>query len=154
HSASPDLPFAARLGFDLARSRGDVPKLLEWLRRQREAAKDPIVRALGAVREAFLTADNDPEGAARCLSEAVEARPDDVALRELEDRMSPVTGVERGRWRERVAEQVTHPRTRSWLLLEAATEYERGGAPGDALRAAEAAAEAGGSELARVVAHR
>jgi tetratricopeptide (TPR) repeat protein len=152
HDAAPILPFASRLGADLARARGDVPKLLEWLRKQQSAASDPVLRALGAVREALLIADDEPAAAAACLALAVIARPDDVALRELEARLSPEANLERGRWRERAAESAALPRTKAWLLYEAASEYERAGALDEAKNAAGAAAESGGSELARVAA--
>jgi tetratricopeptide (TPR) repeat protein len=150
HETAPTLPFAARAGVELARAKGDVPKLLEWLRKQQSAATDPILRALGAVREALLIADDDPVGAASCLAVAVAARPDDVALRELEGRLAPLPNVERGRWRERVGETATG-RTRAWLAYEAATEYERAQSDDDAHRAAGAAAAAGESELATVL---
>jgi tetratricopeptide (TPR) repeat protein len=152
HEAAPTLPFASRAAVELARKRGDVPKLLEWLRKQQSAATDPILRALGAVREALLIADEDPAGAASCLSIAVTTRPEDVALRELEGRLSPAPGVERGRWRERIAEAVALPRTKAWFFFEAAGEYEKAGALDDARRALRAAADTGVSDLARVAA--
>ena len=151
HEAAPSLPFASRVGIELARTSGDVPKLLDWLRKQQSAATDPVSRALGAVREALLIADDDPIGAAECLSAAVAARPDDVALRELEGRLSPSPSIERGRWRARVAESVALPRTKVWLSYEAASEYEKAHAGEDATRASEAAALASDSELARVL---
>src|SRR5205823_5545503 len=40
HEAAPTLPFASRLGADLSRARGDVPKLLECLRKQQAAATE------------------------------------------------------------------------------------------------------------------
>jgi tetratricopeptide (TPR) repeat protein len=154
HDAAPTLPFASHVGIELARAATDVPKLLEWLRKQQSAATDPISRALGAVREALLVADDDPAAAAACLATAVTAHPDDVALRELEGRLSATPNVERGRWRERVAEMAVLPRTRAWFLFEAMNEYERAGAVDDAARAARAASELGDSALAKAVAAR
>jgi tetratricopeptide (TPR) repeat protein len=154
HAVSPDLPFAARYGTEQARTRGDVDALLAWLRRQRAASSDPVGRALDAVREALLTADGDHANAAALIADAVAARPDDVALLTLAERLGAVPAIERGRWRERVAERVELPRTRSWLLTEAAREYERAGATEDAVRAAAAARAAGGSGLATVLSQR
>jgi tetratricopeptide (TPR) repeat protein len=154
HDAYPDLPFAARLGGDLARARGDVPKVVAWLRRQGEAAQSPMGQALDAVREALLIAEEDGARAGERLNDALGARPADVALLELAERMNPVATLERARWRERIAEQTELPRTKAWLLFEASAEYERQGALGDAARTARAAAVSGGSELARVMAER
>ncbi len=148
HDAAPSLPFAARLGGDLARSRGDVAKVLEWLRRQRDAARDPIARALDAVREALLVADDDPKAATGLLNEALEGRPDDVALHELAERLDSTPSRERGAWRERIASSTSDARTKSWLLFEAATEFERCGALEDATRTARASAATEQSELA------
>ncbi|HVW29052.1 MAG TPA: proline-rich domain-containing protein [Polyangiaceae bacterium] len=154
HEAAPSLPFAARLGSDLARARSDVPKLLEWLRKQQIAATDPMGRALGAVREALLIADDDPAGAAACLAAAVVARPDDVALRELEGRLSPAPNASRAEWRERAVETTDHARTKVWLSHEAANEYRRADAEEDAKRLAIVAANAGDSALAALLAQR
>jgi tetratricopeptide (TPR) repeat protein len=104
------------------------------------------------VREALLIADDDPAGAASCLSIAVITRPDDVALRELEGRLSPAPSMERGQWRERVAEAAPLPRTKAWFLFEAAREYEKAGALEDAARTLRSAADTGVSDLARVAA--
>ena len=154
HEAAPDVPLAARLGGDLARARGDVSGLLAWLRRRREHARDPIARALDLVREAFLSADDHPADAAARVAEAIEARPDDVALRELSERLDPSPSPERAKWREQAAAEAVDPRTKSWLYLEASAEHERDGDLDAARAAASAAAVAAGSELARVASER
>lgn len=153
HEAAPELPLAARLSTDLARAHGDVQKLLAWIRRQREASKEPLSRCQALVRETLLVADEDPSLATTLVSEAIEACPDDVALRELGERLNAVVPQERAAWRERIAERSEQPRTKAWLLLEAAREHERLGEFEDAARCAWAAAEAG-SPLARVSAER
>jgi tetratricopeptide (TPR) repeat protein len=153
HDAAPELPLAARLCVDLARSRGDIQKLLGWIRRQREATRDPLSRAQALVRETLLVADEDADGAMSLLSQAVEACPDDVALRELGERLNAIVPQERAAWRERIAQRSEQPRIKAWLLLEAAREHERLGAFEDAARCAWEAADAG-SELARVAAER
>jgi tetratricopeptide (TPR) repeat protein len=154
HDASPTLPFAPRMGADLALAAGDVPRLLEWLTRRQKTAKDPMLRALDAVREALLVADDDPKRAAERVAEALEVRPEDVALHELAERLDPTRTIERARVREQLSERATSPRARARLLFEAAIEYERQGARADAARAARAAGATGGSELAQAAAER
>jgi tetratricopeptide (TPR) repeat protein len=154
HEAAPDLPFAARLASDLARTRGDFPKLIAWLGRRREAAKDPTVRALDLVREALLTADDDVTSAAAKAHEALAVRPNDIALRELAERLDPTPSIDRGRFREHAAEAARDPRSKAALYFEAMTEYERESAVEDAARAARAARATSESALAAVAALR
>jgi tetratricopeptide (TPR) repeat protein len=155
YDACPELPFAARRGGDLARAKGDAPKLLEWIGKERKAATEPLGRALVSVREALLIADEDAAGAAARVADALEVRPDDAALHELSERLDPTARASRGRFRERLAEQAELPRTKSWLLYEATMEYARASAMEDAARVAAALGRTeGGSALAQVVAER
>jgi len=150
---APGLPFAHRLGKQHARLRGHAGDLLAWLDRRRESADDAMEKAFDAIRQAWLVADSDGERAAELLASAVSARPDDVGLRELYERMSPAGGAARGAWREEVAgSESGAEKTR--LLLEAALEFERADDLAAAARAAHAAAAAGASAFARVTADR
>ncbi|HMJ12236.1 MAG TPA: tetratricopeptide repeat protein [Polyangiaceae bacterium] len=151
--AQPQLPFALRLSEQLARSRGDAEGVLRCLRQRRETSSDAVERALDLVREALLVADDDMTRAATLLEEALKARPADVALHELFERLSTDVSSERGRWREQVAEHVEGA-LKLRMLLEAALEYERAGDSESAARAALLAAEAKDSEFARVIAER
>jgi tetratricopeptide (TPR) repeat protein len=146
-------PLAYRVGEQAARLRGDADGLAEWLRRAREVSTDPFESALYAVREGLLTVEQDPDTGARLLREAFEARPDDVALRQLVERVSPTVDEERGRWREQLAERLEST-ARASLLTEAALEYERAGDRTSAARAAEAAVECGSTALALVISER
>jgi predicted Zn-dependent protease len=149
--AAPQLPFAYRYGEQLARMRGDADQLLEWLRQRRAAATDVVERALDSVREALLIADSDVELAASLMQESAQARPDDVALRELLERLAPAPDPEKGQWREEAA-VVSDASAKGPLLVSAALEYQRASDPEGATRAALAACDLGGSELAPVVA--
>src|SRR5581483_5257253 len=113
----------------VARARGDAAKVLLWIQRQREQSDDAFETAFHAVREALELGRDDLASAESLVRRAVDARPGDLALRELFERVS--AGGERGRWREDLASSVADSRVKSWLLLEAAYEYERAGAPGD-----------------------
>ena len=148
--ADPTQPLTYRIAEQLARSRGDAEELAHWLRARREVAADDVARALDLVREALLVAETDLSRAAELLGEAVRARPGDVGLRELFERLRPGADSERGDWREAVAAQAS-PRTKPLLLLPAAFEFERAGEPAAAARAARAAVEAGGGPLANIV---
>lgn len=149
----PGLVLAHRLGEQLARSRGDVERLLVWLRARRALSTDAIDGALDLVREALLVSDTDPELAASLLRDAIRARPHDIGLRELYERLAPGSDIERGTWRESVAEQADAP-SKQRLLLEAALEYARAGDRDAATRVAFAASDLGGSEFAEVLAER
>jgi Tfp pilus assembly protein PilF len=151
--AQPQLPFALRLTEQLARSRGDAEGVLRCLRQRRDGSGDAVERALDLVREALLVADDDMPRAAALLEEALKARPNDVALHELFERLSSEVNADRGRWREQLAEH-TQGALKLRLLLEAALEYERAGDGESAARAALLAAEAKDSEFARVIAER
>lgn len=149
----PTLPLAHRLAEQLARARGDIDGLLGWLRVRRDGSADAVERALDMVREALLVAETDFDLATTLLEEACAARPHDVALRELHERLAGGSNAARGTWREEVAAEIEGPQ-KPRLLLEAALEYERAGDMDKAARAAAAAAEADGGELARLVAER
>ena len=89
-------------------------------------ATDAIEAALDGVREALLVADRDPALAAERLHEAHRARPSDVALRELYERMTTEPPDDRRLWREQRA-AAAEGDARALLFLEAAHEYERAG---------------------------
>lgn len=146
----PTLPLPHRLGEQLSRMRGDAAGLLDWLRARRDASEDAIERAHDQVREALLTADEDLDGAANLIDEAIEARPNDVALRELSERLHPGRAQDAGSWREQVAEQADEG-SKARLLLEAALAHERQGDLQAASRTAEAAVAAGGGQVAQLV---
>lgn len=150
--ADPKLPFAQIQGEVRARARGDAGGVVEWLRARRDGTTDPIERALDNVREALLVADGDTTLAVSLLEEALTARPGDVGLRELCERMSPGSGSDRGAWREEVA-QTAAETDRAGLLLDAALEYEKAGDIEAAARAAHEAASLGG-ELVKITAER
>jgi tetratricopeptide (TPR) repeat protein len=139
HRAAPTLPVAAFLAERMARRAGDVDEVLRWIRDRRASATDPIESALDSVREALLVADREPVLASERLLEAHRARPTDVALRELYERMAQEPPDDRATWREQRAVEASGE-ARTLLFLEAAHEHERAGDEDGALRAAEAAA--------------
>jgi tetratricopeptide (TPR) repeat protein len=143
HRASPSLPIAAFLAERIARRDGDFDEILRWVRERQATASDAIEGALDAVREALFVADREPALAAERLLQAHLARPSDVALRELCERMAAEPLDDRAAWREEraaVAQGVASP----LLYLEAAREHEHAGDEEAALRCAEAAASSGG----------
>jgi tetratricopeptide (TPR) repeat protein len=139
HRAAPTLPLASFLAERIARRTGDVEEVLRWIRDRRAATSDPIEGALDSVREALLVADRDPALAHERLQEAHRARPVDVALRDLYERMAREPLDDRGLWREQRAADAQGD-SRTLLFLEAAHEYDRAGDEEGALRCAEAAA--------------
>lgn len=151
--ADPTLPFAYRQAELSARVNGDPARLLEWLRYRRDAASDPVERAHDQVREALLTADEDLASAAELLGQAAEVRPDDVGLRELNERLNPGSSHDRGAWREAAAATADQS-TRGRLLLEAALNYERDGDGEAAARAARASLDSGGDAFAALTRER
>ncbi len=138
HRAAPGIPIASFLGERLARRAGDLESALRWIRERQAQATDPIESAVDAVREARLVMNDDPGLAAERLREAHQARPSDVALRELYERFSP-DPEDAAAWRERRAAESTGG-ARATLYFEAALAYERAGDEESALRAAEGAA--------------
>jgi len=151
--AAPDLSLSHRLAEVAARRSGDGAALLSVLRARREAADDPIERALDLIREALLVADSDLPLAEQLLEEALRARPTDLALRELSERMVPSDEAERAAWREAIG-AASEGRSRARLLIEAALERGRAGDSEAAARNAFLALESDGPELWRVTAER
>jgi lipopolysaccharide biosynthesis regulator YciM len=147
------LPFARALGERAARTRDDQSALLEWIRARREAADDPLEQAYDLVREALLLGKEEPAAAAPLLEQALKARPADIGLRELFERLSPEPPPDRAAWRaERAAE--TTPAEAARLALEAALELERAGDLESAARCAQQAITAGEDMLAPILAYR
>ncbi|MCC6217192.1 MAG: hypothetical protein IT376_20200 [Polyangiaceae bacterium] len=124
---TPEVPFAARWGELLGRMRGDTDAVLGWQRARRAAADDPVERAHDLVREALLVAEADLDQAASLIGEAVQARPEDVALRELHERLAPGDPAAQAAWRDEVARSASDPFSRRWLLEAAAFAHERAG---------------------------
>jgi tetratricopeptide (TPR) repeat protein len=149
--ALPSLSLVHRLGEQQARSRGDAERLLGWLRARRQESEDPLETALDLVREALLVAERDMALAASLLSDAMAARPGDVALRELYERIATSSDEDRAAWRERVAETASDE-TKRELLSQAALEQRRAGNLEASARLAQAALELGASELLKVLA--
>ena len=149
--AAPGLPFAYRFGEQHARQRGDAEQLLTWIRLRREASSDSLEKALDSVREALLIADTNVELAASLMQEASETRPDDIAVHELHERLSPAASTDKGKWREEVAATADET-AKGPLLLAASLEYARAGDLESAARAALAAADFDDSGMAAVMA--
>jgi predicted Zn-dependent protease len=150
HAAAPSLPMASFLAERIARRAGDGDEAVRLIRERRAETSDAVEAALDAVREALLIADRDPQLAGERLQEAHRARPQDVALRELYERMGSDPPEARAAWRERRAADASGER-RTLMLLEAAREFERAGDDEGALRCAEAAGanDAGLGAIAR-----
>lgn len=142
HRAAPELGIGGFFAERVGRRKGDLDEVLRWIQERRAYATDPLETALDAVREALLVADRDPELASTRLDEAHRARPDDVALRELHERLAPEPPADRGAWREKRAEAAAGPGA-ALLWIEAALEHDRAGDAARALAAARRAAEAG-----------
>lgn len=153
HRAAPALGIGAFLAERIGRRRGDLEEVLRWIQERRATATDPLETALDAVREALLVADRDAELASTRLEEAHRARPDDVALRELYERLATEPPADRGAWREARAAKA-HGSARALLYTEAALEHEHAGDMTASLRAAKLAVEAGDKGLASIVVDR
>ncbi|WP_394849436.1 hypothetical protein LZC95_18560 [Pendulispora brunnea] len=141
HRAAPSLPFASFLAERIARKEGDVAKVIGWVQKRKDGASDSLEKALDSVREALLVADQDRAFATERLVEAQGARPDDVALRDLYERIAVDAPTDGASWREERAATATGETRQRWLL-EAAHAYEQRGDREGALRAATAAAAA------------
>lgn len=144
HELTPDNPFAAWVGE--AESHSDPETRLEWLRRMRNLSEDPIERARLLVREARIVEESDPERAASLLSKASQARPSDIALRELLERKSPEPLSDRATYWAARAELATGQDKARFSLL-AALEFEMLGDPTSASRQALLAMDAGEDQL-------
>jgi predicted Zn-dependent protease len=153
HRAAPSLPMAAFLARRIARKAGDTAELLRWMEEARGADTDASERAVDAVRQAHLLLKTDPRAAAERAEEAHRARPDDIALRELFERLSPDPPPDQGAWREERAAKAMGD-AKAIFYMEAAHKYEIQGDKASALRAAEAAVASGDSVLARLARER
>ena len=151
--AAPEVSITHRLAEVAARRSGDGGALLNTLRARREASDDAIERALDSIREALLVAESDLPLAEQLLEEALRARPTDLALRELAERMAPSTEPERAAWREALAAS-SEGKNRARLLAEAALERGRAGDLEAAARNAFLALETDGTDLWRLTAER
>lgn len=151
--ADPKSPLALYLGERAARAAGDQDMLLEWLRLRREASDDPIERAYDLTREALLVSDGESPTSSLLLEEALGARPVDVGLRDLYERLSTDPPADRAAWREARAENGAGPDA-ARLALEAAIDYELAGNIEAAARAVKLAEAAGEKELAPIFAYR
>ena len=151
--ADPQIPLAAHLGERAARARGDRDGLVEWIRSRRETSRDPVEQAHDLVREALLISDGDAGAAAPLLEQALRARPGDVALREIFERLSPEPLPDRATWRVARAAEASGAEA-SRLMLEAALELERTGDLEGAARYAQKAVNAGDATLAPIAASR
>lgn len=149
HDAAPNLPFAAAMGARAARRAGDVAALLGWIRLRRESAEDPSEAAFDLVREAMLVADGDLALAVSQLEEAGRARPDDIALRDLLERLSPDAAANRAAIRAARAEKAP-PTSKARLSLLAAYDVELADGAEAAAKLAADAVEAGGGDLAKL----
>ncbi|MCL2724526.1 MAG: hypothetical protein FWD69_08830 [Polyangiaceae bacterium] len=153
HAGAASLGIAEFLLEHLARKHGNGGEALRWVEEQRTSATDPFEISLDAVREALLVADSDAPRASARLQEAHRAHPDDVALRELFERLATEPPTDWGQWRERRAEKATGL-CRALLFTEAALDYEAAGNDDAALRAATSAREAGDKGLSSLIAER
>ena len=145
---APHLPFASFLGERLARTRGDVDGVLEWLRSRREASTDPVEAAHDRCREAMLMVERESSVAASLMEQAAAARPEDAALRALYERFAAERPEDWVAWRVARAEQAEGA-AKARLLLQAARELERAGRVDEAAKLAQQSLEAAQSELAR-----
>lgn len=151
--AASKLPFAIHLGERAARARGDRDGLVEWLRARRGASDDTLEQALDLVREALLVSEDDAPAAAALMEQALRARPSDVGLRELYERLAPEPPSDRAAWRADLAARSTGTEA-ARLALEAALENERSGDLASAALGAKQAVAAGESLLAPICAFR
>jgi predicted Zn-dependent protease len=157
HRAAPGIPIAVFLAERAARRAGEVETVLHWIRERRAATAskpDPVQIALDDVVEALLVADKEPELATERLAEAHGARPDDLALRELYERVAVELPTDIAAWRERRAASSHAPATRARFFLEAAHQYERAGDTPATLRNAAAALAEDVTGLARLALER
>jgi tetratricopeptide (TPR) repeat protein len=155
----PTLPLAVHLGERAARVRGDRDALVDWLRKRREASDDPIEQAHDLVREALLLSDSEGTPAAALLEQALRARPSDIGLRELYERLSGEPPADFATWRaQRAAEAMARADgpdvEAARLALEASLDFERSGDLERAAAAARDAMAAGDQLLAPIAVYR
>ncbi len=132
-----------------ARQRGELDRVVAAVRARRPIMTDPMETALDGVREALLVADTEPERAARILLEAHRARPDDVALRVLYERLTFTPPDDRAAWRESRAQKATGTARALWLL-DASQLYAHAGDTASAMRVATSIAGSTPEGLARL----
>jgi lipopolysaccharide biosynthesis regulator YciM len=153
HERAPSLPFAAWLAERRARARGEFDVIVDWLRERQKACEDATEQAYDLVREALLIADSNLEGAKELLEQASRARPGDLALRELYERLAPEPPADKAAfWAERAAAAEGAERAR--LALFAALEFERNGEFDRAAELAQLSYSAEDGALARQCAER
>jgi predicted Zn-dependent protease len=153
HERAPTLPFAAWLAERRARARGEFDVIVDWLRERQKAYDDPTEQAYDFVREALLIADSNLEGAKELLEQASRARPGDLALRELYERLAPEPPPDKAAfWADRAAAAQGAERAR--LALFAALEFERNGDFDRAAELSQIAVAAEDSAIARLCAER
>jgi hypothetical protein len=153
HERAPSLPFAAWLAERRARARGEFDVIVDWLRARQKASDDTTEQAYDFVREALLIADSNLEGAKELLEQASRARPGDLALRELYERLAPEPPADKANyWAERAAAAEGAERAR--LALFAALEFERNGEFDRAAELAQLSLTAEDNALARLAAER
>ncbi len=149
HRKAPSIPFAAWLSERRARARGDFEAMVSWLRDRREVTGDAVEAAHDRVREALLIADEDPGLARQLLEQATNARPDDLAMRELYERLSPEQAPDwTAYWTAQAAQETGQDRARTELTL--ALEYERTGEYDLAAKAAREAVAAHDHDFGRI----
>ena len=141
----PKLGVAAYIGSRISRTAGDQSALLEWLRSAREGSDDPVEKAHDFTREALLLSDGENNVAGSLLEEALSARPADVGLRDLYERLSHDPPKDRAAWRDARARETTGAEA-ARLAMEAAIEYEHNGDMAAASRCV-GLAEANGDKL-------
>jgi tetratricopeptide (TPR) repeat protein len=139
HEAGASLGIAAFLAERVARRAGDEEEVLKWTRERRTISEDALELALDGVRESWLVADHDPQGATARLVEAHEAFPRDVALRELYERLDPHAA--KAAWRDAQAE-ASSGETRALFASQAAFEHALARENTAALASAKVAAQA------------
>lgn len=121
---NPRLPIPLYLAERSARGAELNDDVAELLRTRREASSDPIEQAQDLIREATLLASAEPAAAASLLEQALRARPNDIGLRDMFERLSPEPPADRAEWRLARAAETTGAEA-ARLALEAAMEYER-----------------------------
>ena len=149
--ALPSLSLIHRLGEQQARARGDSERLLGWLRARRAESEDAVETALDLVREALLVAETDLGLAASLLGDAIAARPSDIALRELHERIAGSGDEDRAAWREQAAQSGSDD-TKRELFAQAALEHRRAGNTEATGRTAQLAVQLGAGEILKVLA--
>jgi tetratricopeptide (TPR) repeat protein len=134
------LLMTAHVAETMARRAGDEGEVVRWIRQRKSAATDAIQRAMENIREAWIVARSEPAVAAASIEEAARARPSDMALRALYERLAPGSTQDAGAWREARASEC-RDLARTKLLIEAAYEHEWADNHAACLRCAEAASD-------------